>query len=253
MASLAHIFLEFDFFVFCYTILLMLKFDPVSHSYLNPHTEETYISTTQLLSKFKKPFDVEKISKRVAEKEGVSQEEIKERWKKINTNSKNYGSLIHGVLENYNSAKIVTEGYEDFIDSYKKLGVIKDEDTLLVEEKLYNHFYKLAGTADVIRLEDKGGFSVFDLKTNKKFNLYNPFSEYLLSPLSHLSSCEYTTYALQLSLYAFMYQTMTGRNVNQLGIIYYNKEDNEFFYYPVPYLKSDVLVMLDYYAKNFVG
>ena len=231
----------------------MLKFDPVSHSYLNPYTEETYISTTQLISKFKKPFDVEKVSKRVADKEGVSQEEIKERWKKINNDSKTYGSLIHEVLENYNCAKIIKEGYEDLIKAYKELGIVKDDDTLLVEEKLFNHLYKLAGTADIIRLEDKGGFSIFDLKTNKKFNLFNPYSEYLLSPLTHLSACEYTTYALQLSLYAFMYQGMTGRNVNQLGVIYYNKEDNSFLYYPTPYMKNDVVVMLDYYAKNLLG
>lgn len=231
----------------------MLKFDPISHSYINPYTEESYISTTQLISKFKRPFDVEKMSKKVAEREGVSQEEIKDRWKKINSESKVYGSKIHSVLEDYNSAGIVTEGYEDIINEYKKLNVIGDEDSILVEEKLFNHYFKLAGTADIIKLEDKGGFSVFDLKTNKKFNLYNQYSEYLLQPLTHLTACEYTTYALQLSLYAFMYQGMTGRNVNQLGIIYYNKEDKNFIYYPTPYLRADVSLMLDYYAKNLVG
>lgn len=229
----------------------MLKFDPISHSYINPYTEEQYISTTQLISKFKKPFDVEKISKRIAEKEGVSQDEIKERWKKINSDSKTYGSKIHGVLEDFNSAGIIAEGYEDLINSYKSLGIIGNEDKLLVEEKLYNHLYKLAGTADVIRLEDKGGFSVFDLKTNKKFNLFNQYAEFLLHPLSHLTACEYTTYALQLSLYAFMYQSMTGRNVNQLGVIYYNKEDNSFFYYPAPYLKIDVITLLNFYKEHY--
>lgn len=231
----------------------MLKFNPLTHAYTNPYTDEQYISTTQLISKFKKPFDVEAVSKRVAAKEGVSQDEIKERWKKINNDSKTYGSKIHSVLEDYNSAGIVTEGYEDLINAYKRINVIGDEDTLLVEEKLYNHLYKLAGTADMIRLEDKGGFSVFDLKTNKKFNLFNQYSEYLLHPLTHLTACEYTTYALQLSLYAFMYQGMTGRNVNQLGVIYYNKEDKGFLYYPTPYLKADVTLMLEYYAKNLLG
>ena len=231
----------------------MLKFDPIAHTYVNPYAEEAYISTTQLISKFKKPFDIEKVSKRVAEKEGVTQEEIKERWKKINNDSKIYGQKIHSVLEDYNSAKIVTEGYEDLIKSYKKLNILSDDDTLLVEEKLYNHLFKIAGTADIIRLEDKGGFSIFDLKTNKKFNLFNPYSEYLLTPLTHLSSCEYTTYALQLSLYAFMYQGMTGRNVNQLGIMYYNKEENEFLYYPTPYMKNDIIALLDFYAKNLMG
>jgi len=231
----------------------MLIFDPKTHAYTNPFTNEAYISTTQLISKFKKPFDVDAVSKRIADREGVTQDEIKERWKKLNTDSKIYGSKIHSVIEEYNKDKTIEDGYEDLIEAYKDLNVVKQDDELLVEEKLYNHMYKLAGTADVIRLEESGGFSVFDLKTNKKFNLFNQYSEYLLGPLSHLSSCEYTTYALQLSLYAYMYQGITGRNVNQLGVMYYNKESKDFIYYPTPYLKSDVQNMLDFYAKNLLG
>lgn len=233
--------------------MFKLEFDAKTHSYINPYTKESYISTTQLISKFKKPFNVEAISKRVAEKEGVTQEEIKQKWKKMNDDSKVYGSKIHSVLEDYNTSKTVAAGYEDLIGAYKQLEIICSDDHLLVEEKLHNHYYKLAGTADIIRLEDRGGFSIFDLKTNKKFNLFNQYSEYLLSPVSHLTACEYTTYALQLSLYAFMYQNMTGRNVNQLGVIYYDRENNEFVYYPVTYMKADALMMLDYYAKNILG
>lgn len=231
----------------------MLVFDPVTHTYRHPETNEEYISATTLLGKFKKPFDVEAVSKKIAEKEGVSQSEIKEKWKKINNDSKVFGSNIHKIIEDYNTTKIVAEGYEDLIESYKNLNVVSDQDSILVEEKLHNHYYKLAGTSDIIRLENKGGFSVFDLKTNKKFNLYSPYSEFFLKPLSHLTACEYTTYSLQLSLYAFMYQTMSGRRVNQLGIIYYDKELKKFSFYPTPYLRNEVISMLDYYAENLLG
>ena len=195
----------------------MLVFDPVAHSYKNPFTGEIYISDTTLINKFKKPFDVETVSKRVAEREGVSQEEIKNRWKKINNDSKEYGQTIHGIIEEYNKTKTIVNGYEDVIKSYNKLGVLTDKDELLVEEKVFNHEYRLAGTADIIRIEENGGFSVFDLKTNKKFNLYNTYSEYLITPLSHLTACE----------------------------------DDTFTYYPVPYMKTDVKVMIDYAQANF--
>lgn len=231
----------------------MLVFDPVSHTYRHPDTNEEYISATTLLNKFKKKFDVDAVSKKIAEKEGVSQEEVKERWRKINSDSKVYGSKIHTVIETYNNSRIIEEGYEDLIHSYKDLGIVKDEDSILVEEKLHNHFYKVAGTADIVKLEDKGGFSVFDLKTNKKFNMFSQYSEYFLKPLTHLTACEYTIYALQLSLYAFMFQTMSGRRVNQLGVIYYNKENNNFSFFPTPYMRSDILTMLDYYAENILG
>jgi len=231
----------------------MLVFDARSHTYRHPETGEEYISATTFVSKFKKPFNVEEVSKRVAEKEGVTQSEIKERWKKINDESKVYGQKIHSVIEEFNRTREVNEEYKDLIEKYIDLDIIKEKDNLLVEEKVHNHDFKLAGTSDIIRLEQNGGFSVFDLKTNKKFNLFSPYSEYFLPPLSHLSACEFTSYGLQLSLYAYMYQSMTGRRVNQLGIIYYDKTNNKFSYYPLPYMKSDVLLMLKSYAKDILG
>ena len=84
----------------------MLYFDPVAHTYKNPLTQEEYISTTTLLSRYKKPFDVEKMSKRIAEKEGISQEEVKAKWKKINGDSKVYGQNFHNALEQYHKERI---------------------------------------------------------------------------------------------------------------------------------------------------
>ena len=231
----------------------MLYFDPVAHTYKNPLTQEEYISTTTLLSRYKKPFDVEKMSKRIAEKEGISQEEVKAKWKKINGDSKIYGQNFHNALEQYHKEHTVQEGYEDIIEAYEDLGVIDKDDELLVEEKLFNHYYKLAGTSDIIRLEKNGGFSIFDLKTNKKFNLYSQYNECLLNPIQHLSACEFNTYGLQLSIYAYMFHGLTGRRVNQLGVIYFDKETKKFSYYPVTYLLSDVKAILDHYAKNRLG
>jgi len=239
--------------------MFKLEFDAKTHSYLNPYTKEVYISATQLLSKFKKPFDKEKASKRVAEREKISQEDVLQRWKKANDESKVYGQTIHKVIELFHKDSKITEGYEELINEYKafliknSLLIDTQNNSLLVEEKLYNHHFKLAGTADMIRVEPEGGFSVFDLKTNKKFNLFSPYAEYMLKPLSHLTVSEYTTYGLQLSLYAFMYQSMTGMRVNQLGVMYYERESNRFNYYPVPYLKNDILIMLNYYEKNLLG
>ena len=121
----------------------MLIFDPVAHSYKNQFTREIYISATSLINKFKKPFDVETVSKRVAEKEGVTQAEVKAKWKKINDDSKVYGQKIHSVIEEYNKDKTVAKGYEDLIKAYKNLNILDDSDRLLVEEKIFNHSFKI--------------------------------------------------------------------------------------------------------------
>lgn len=227
----------------------MLYFDSQKHVYTNIHTSEEYISATTLLNKYKKPFDVKAAAERVANREGTTVEEIQKKWKQINTESKTYGSKIHSIIEKFVKDKVVTEGFEELIESYKSLSILNEEDEILSEEKLYSHRYKLAGTADLIRLENKGGFSVFDIKTNKKFNYYNQYGEKMLSPINHLTSCEFTLYSLQLSLYAYMYQSMTGRNVNQLGVFYYNSQ-KQFEYVPVIYLKTDVERLLAHYEQS---
>lgn len=223
----------------------MLTFDKASHSYRNAHTNEQYISATTLINRFKKKFDADFHAKRAAEKEGVTPEEIKARWKKINDESKVKGSNIHDAIDDYNKTGVINEQYKEIIAAISALGLY-DVSKSKCEELVYNHPYKLAGTADII--EDQGSyFNVYDFKTNKKFNLSSPYGATLLDPLTHLSECEYSIYALQLSLYAYMYNSMTGKRVGKLAIIYLTPE-NKTEVYNTPYLYTDILKMLNYNA-----
>jgi hypothetical protein len=224
----------------------MLKFDKVSHSYKNVHTNQEYISATSLINKFKKKFDADFHAKRVADKEGVTPEVIKERWKAINTESKVKGSNTHEAIDAFNKSGIIDKKYEVLLLSLKALDLY-DREKSKCEELVYNHQYKIAGTADCI--EDCGStFNVYDFKTNKKFNLFSAYNTPLLAPISHLSECEYNIYSLQLSLYAFMFSTMTGKNVGKLAAIHIDI-DNKLSVYNTPYLYSDILKMLTY-GKN---
>ena len=65
-----------------------------------------------------------------------------------------------------------------------------------------------------------------------------------------MNASEYSVYALQLSIYAFMYHELTGLKLNQMGIFYYDRKVNKFLYYPVPYLKAEVLDILNHYASR---
>jgi hypothetical protein len=228
----------------------MLVFDPLAHSYKNEFTGEVYTSASATLGKFKKPFEADIIAERVARKRKCTVAEVKAEWKQTNDFSKTYGTEIHSIIERYNKTGTYDIEHVDMVQAYIDLDLIDSKrDNLLVEQQVYNHEHKIAGTADIIRVEEKGGFSVFDLKTNKKFNMYSQYNDYLLSPVDHLPACEYSNYALQLSLYAFMYQGITGRKVNQLGVIYYDREAVKFIHYPVNYMKHEIVSMLDY-IKN---
>jgi len=228
----------------------MIVFDPISHSYKNEFTGEVYTSATTLIHKYKKPFDVKLMSERVAKKEGVTPEVIQSRWKTDNNKSKDYGTELHAVIEDYLKTGVVSPDYTDFVQAYIDLGVVTRKDDLLVEYRMHSHEHKIAGTADIIRLDKNGGFSVFDLKTNKKFNYYNQYNEYLLSPLEHLTASEYSIYSIQLSLYAYMYQNLTGRRVNNIGVTYFDRNTTKFTYHPMSYMKYEVKAILNHFSNH---
>jgi hypothetical protein len=217
----------------------MIIFDATKHSYTNTFTSERYTSVTTVLGEFKPKFDADKFSRIVAEKQGVSQQIILDEWKANNKQSQEYGTNIHSIIEEYARTGIYEEENEDLIKAYKKAGDFTTKSGALFEHCVYNHEYKIAGTADII-YPNGSFFDVYDFKTNKKFNFFSKYDKYLLGPVAHLPDCEYSSYSLQLSMYAYNYHLMTGRRPRQLSIFYWNRETKTFTTYPVAYLLNDI-------------
>lgn len=226
----------------------MVFFDKEQHSYTNEFGEN-YISVTTLLSKYKNKFDTDKHSARVAYREGVSQEFVLQTWAEITKIATDRGTEIHKIIENYitkaedpiDDSRWLYKSYDNIvkyhIDTYKEV---------LSENLLFHNDYKVAGTADLIY--DHGThFTIGDFKTNKRFNFSSKYNEYFNEPLEHFTYCEFNTYALQLSLYAYMYEQATGKQCRKI-VIFYLKE-NEFTPIHCNYLKSDIINMLNHYKK----
>lgn len=229
-----------------------IVFNEQQHSYTNTNTGERYLSATQLLSKFKKYFDKDKHSLRVAEREGVTQQEILERWEQMKDVSIVKGKNIHSLLENYIKKGQMDSGWSWLYNSFEKQKelVHREYDTIYSEKLLYDDEFKIAGTCDVL-IEKDDEFSVIDFKTNKKLSTFSPFGEYLLYPIDFLQSCEYNVYALQLSLYAYMYEKIINKKVRSLNIFYL--KDDKFIVYNTPYLKFEIKVMLNHYKQNSIN
>ena len=74
------------------------------------------------------------------------------------------------------------------------------------EMSLYSAMLNCAGQVDLIMLDDAGSFVIVDWKRTKKLFYENRFST-LRYPLSHLPDSNYWLYALQLSTYAFFFES----------------------------------------------
>lgn len=227
----------------------MIKFDVDSHTYTNDETAEVYISVTTLIGEYKTPFDKDKHSLRVSQREGVPQEMVLEMWAAENKRATDRGTEIHKLMENYILNKDVVEGYEYMYESYDntvKYNVDRYK-SVLCENLLFNHDYKLAGTADLIY--DHGDyFTIGDFKTNKKFAFSSAFNDYFKDPLDHLPYCEFNAYALQMSIYAYMYEKISGKKCRKI-VVFYMKNDK---WTPIHcnYIKGDVERLLAHYRLN---
>lgn len=222
----------------------MIVFDEASHTYTNSETGRKYTSATTLLGRYKKPFDSTAHSKRVAEREGVTQEFVLEMWRAETKKATDKGTKIHNLMENFiKFGDTADTGFNYLFKSYDKFvhKYIGEYKSVLSEELLFLHDYEIAGTSDLIYEREKD-FIVADFKTNKKYRFSNDFNDYFKDPIDHLTYCEFNTYALQLSLYAYMYEQKTGKKCNKLVTLYL--EEDNWVPHHANYLKTDIINIL---------
>jgi len=234
--------------------------EPVEHVYIHKFTKEKFKSVTTVLGMLEPEFNSEEIalaismqdpSKKKEQYQNMSQEEILTEWKRINDEANAYGTEIHEIMERYLLANKIYFPKNDYerglITQFQAIDPMT-VGTIYPETILFSEKHKLAGTADII--EDCGDyFNVWDWKTNKNFRFMSDYGHWLNPPVSHLSDCQYNVYALQLSIYAYMFQMETKKKVGRLGIFYHDKEKG-FQLIPLPYMGLEAKSILDYWSKN---
>ena len=182
-------------------------FDPTYHKYT--YNGKRFISVTQLISKFHKPFETEHWSKVKAEEAGVPQEFIKQQWKQINDYANILGTSTHNWIENYfnqiwqplpNNIDITTRINKFnalFAEKLWKLTPIK------FEQRIFSKKWRVAGMIDSIFVY-KNKIYIIDWKTNRQLTTDDSEwgrSENLLHPFSNFYKNHQTEYSIQLHLY----------------------------------------------------
>lgn len=188
-----------------------IVFDSTNHSYTNTNTDSKYTSVTSLIKKYTPFFDADKISSRIALRDGVDPLYVKAQWKE----SANRGTYLHSILEDYIQLNVVKEGYEELINAVSQILPYSD---LISEDIVYNDECQVAGQVDVYRTDS--AIDVYDFKSNKEIARKGFNGEKMLGVLQHLDNCNYNVYSLQLSVYAMILSKELGLPVRHLGIIH---------------------------------
>ena len=221
-----------------------LEFDEPTHRY-SLNGVSIPVSVSGIVNKFKKPFPFEEKSRKKALEEGVTQQEIKDRW----TNKKNkaceLGTRVHLFGEKYTFDRniVAQDGYEE--------AIVKFWDCLpshivpvMVEVRMYHKKYRFAGTCDTLLYNTHTGKHILtDYKTNE--DLFKNFAgERLLHCFSDLLKNDFNCYQIQLSLYQLLFE-QTGLQIEDRRIIHLNPNGDFKLYQTEDY--TDRLL---YYLEN---
>jgi hypothetical protein len=232
------------------TMKAPITFDEPSHTYTHNETGEKYTSVTTLLGKYKKPFDSETVATRVAKREGVSKDLVLEMWNTEKNRACDRGTAIHKLLEDYITVGEQDEEWGWLYKSYDKCREwnIDKFNKVLCEQLVWNEEYKISGLADLFYMHRDGTFTVGDFKTNKRYRFSSEYNDWMLAPLEHLTVCEHSTYTMQLSMYAYLYEQMTGKKCRKLVIYYLDKD--RFKAHHCNYMKAEVKELFEHFKNK---
>jgi hypothetical protein len=244
--------------------------EPIEHKYHHRTTGKIYKSVTTTLTSIEPHFDSESVSAAIVNQLdtvkqeryiGLNQQQILDYWQMLNDEANIYGTKVHDIVERYllaNKWYFPTDDADgDFerkvIDGYEALKI--DEGVAMWPERImFAEQYELAGMSDLVIDIDDVYFDVWDWKTNREFNFFNPFgNECLYKPFDHLQACQWSIYTLQLSVYAYMYELeFPKRKCRQICIGYWDKISMTFQKIQIMYLKHEARKLIEMHHYNIM-
>ena len=227
-----------------------VKLEPVKHKYFDNEGKE-YLSVSALLKLLSEPFEESSAYKRATP-------ETRNEWKAKGKASADHGTRIHEAIELYSdTGQILLENkeYEEVIKSVNEC--YKGYNKSYNEVCLYNEHYRVAGTTDKICAISNRKDCEVDLadfkNLGKDLEYWSKYKNRLYKPLEHLDDCNFVKYNLQLSIYAYFFELLTGRKVRQLWIhVIPTQNMTGHQKIPVIYLKNDVKLLLEANKGNIL-
>ena len=241
-----------------------LIFQSDIHKYsILEHPEISLTSVSKLIEKVKQPFDADKWASKKAAERGITKEEVLEEWKVIKDIALTKGTKYHNEYEaNLLKSKKTHPSVIDESGHKKAHDLRSLEPGVHPELILYNLNYEIVGTADIVEIFPDKSFILSDHKTSKSidfkgFMKFDPIDKRkhevkMLSPLSKLGDCNGNHYSIQLSLYAWMLEQFgyTCKELILHHVIFEEGEPCNVVNYPIPYLKKEVINLLNWYKSK---
>lgn len=248
-----------------------IKFHEEQHFYtLNDY--KFGISATSLIETYGQEFDSDSVSQMVANKRGISQQEVLNEWKKENEFSCIKGSCIHLKAQSlwmgtnyeidYNTINnnidknrlkkeydIMSKQAINFYNDYKDMyDMIQDEFIVWSKE------FDIAGSIDGIMYNKyTQQCCILDFKSNKDLQFESKYHKKMKVPLHKLDDVNGQHYYIQLSIYKYLIEKYTNIKVDETFIVYFNINADNYEIIEIPYLEKEVKEILEIRRERKMG
>ena len=230
------------------------------------------ISVTKYISQFENEFDSDTLSQKVADKNGISQFEVLNEWKRKGEYSCLKGTAIHEWLQdNYANREYkfdlsqleeYPEYYKiediehlkqmaiDFINDYKNRYILIGDEILCGIPD-----FDIASAIDLLFYDTVNNEVVLaDIKTNTDLKGWKNTPSYvkkMLQPLENIKDITFEHYKIQLSIYRYFLEEYAHIPISDnMFIVYLSEKEKNYNIIQIPYLKNEVEKILKLRRAN---
>ena len=221
------------------------------------------MSVTRLIEEYTNKFNAEEVAEKVAIRDNKSIQEVLDEWKYKNQFSCAKGSICHEFAQHLWSGNewlwsgfgrdeyegevfsytcdLIFEQAHNFHEDYKeRLEHLADEFVVGSEE------YDIASAIDHLFINKlTGGLVLVDYKTNSDIHKNERYAKNMKVPLSHLKDTTLSHYHIQLSIYKYLVEKYTNLKVDEMFIVWFSENIDNYQIIEVPYLKNEVEEILE--------
>lgn len=217
------------------------------------------IGATGLIEQYCNEFDSQAVAEKVAIRDNKSVQEVLDEWKQKNKYACDKGHLGHLYAQSlWNGENVLdeiekfTNGLEtpldkildqadNFYQDYKdRLEHLADEYVIGSEE------YNLASAIDHLFINKlTGGLVLVDYKTNSDIHKNERYAKNMKVPLSHLKDDSIHHYFIQLSIYKYLVEKYTNLKIEEMFIVWFSENIENYEIIDVPYLYKEVKNILE--------
>lgn len=217
------------------------------------------IGATGLIEQYTQEFDSQAVAEKVAIKENKSIQEVLDEWEYKNKFACEKGSTCHEFAQHLWSRNkyevALFDNSEEFLNACGKIRrqalkfKLDYEDRL---EHLADEFvigseeYDIASAIDHIFINKlTGGLVLVDYKTNSDIHKNERYAKLMKVPLNNLKDTTLVHYAIQLSIYKYIVEKYTNLQIEEMFIVWFSENNENYEIIDVPYLEKEVKNILE--------